>query len=731
MPIDPRRIRALMDAQPGVTQTLADNPQVSPASAALDAVADVARTLVTRDNALPMLGGMAALLAPEASPLVAMGLAGAGAGAGEAMNVGLDAITGRPQTEDPWTRIARESALALTGEGIGRGAVGLAERTVLAPGRSGVLTEVLPTAREMREAAPPITLRGSNMWNVGIDAGRAPVRPSAVSQAKVVQWIDKIAHRNRVGRDELLTQDAYARNDIVMRLHEQVLTDAASQLPNGPGDLLEASIGSLAARTQAENLNIARAPAVAIYEGIRDIMGGTARDLPSTSPAALAGFDPSTPTTLSRVGRRTFVAGGSVLDFDNLVKRPLTDVIHHVTTQGAAGSTGYAPLDAFIKNNLAGQQRELKAFTDVWDMRTKLRTIMRGSHIVSDNKAVLNSVEHFGSRIDETLTGALDATMRSSPYPQLADWMRTADRIYAGEGHEYAPIMVRRLMQLTDDTHAGFAEQLVDRIFGLTGGQPPMKREALEQLRSALRRPDPANLAGYEVPIPPDPGAYEELQSWYVRNLLSRSVNDGRFDGSKLRSILDGEQSHEWNRLATVLDDRPGTIENLQRLARLDEFRETQGRSALNKAVGMMVTPDGGIGISLRNGAFAGGSAGATIGTVAGGPLGGAVGAGLGAGAGAASAALGHIVLGGKYASWVAGKLMTNPTSARWLAEGLSAPAGSRKAMGAVARLLAQSANLERMAEYKDRMREAITAQARDAYMQIPEPMRPALQPVE
>lgn len=700
--MDPAEIRRLMrESESLAAQAGPGGPLRQTLQAAGDPTGTMANEAVEgmlhRENLLPFIGGtIGSVAVPGAGASLGALLSGLGAAGGSMVNTGVDVALGKP-TGDPLATAAEAAVFQAVPEGLGRAGAGLLQK-VIAPKAGSALTETLDTAREMRAALPPNSL----------GRGMAAVKPSSVNRSAFVQWLDRKAGQHNYGRDMLLAQDDYARKNLVDRMYANISDSIGA-------DLSDEELGNIFVDTVTGNRDIARAPAVSIYNGIRDIASGNVVSLANTSPRAIGRGG-------SNVGR-TLQVGGIRVNYDDEIKRPLLRTLHELAEPNV--STGYPQLDSFVRR-ISKETNQTKNFTEVWDERTKLREIMRGAEAVTDNKGVLQHIKSYGNRIEDAYTSGLENSLRQSPHPQLADWLRTADRIYAGATATHTPFEVNRLIQLVNDNHTGLAETIIQRIFGAQPGVRGAGVQGIAQIRRALTNPETGSAEGFET-----------LQNWYVRSGLKNSIDErGQFSGAKLKEWVSKEVKN--NRMPAVLSDRPETIHALQRLGKFEDFLRSGGKAEVNPAVGVTVTPDGGIGFTLMAAAGAGATTGTALGGLLGGFPGAAVGGVLGGGGAAATQAVGKMLLGGKYASKVAGMLLTNPASAKWLAEGAKLPAGSKAAFGTTARLLATASNMERLAEYQEKFRSYSlekASRAEDMYQQmidrvLPQPSEPELSSV-
>jgi hypothetical protein len=632
------------------------------------------------------LGAVAALPAGIGA-LPAIAAVGGAAALGGLARKGEDYLRGEPVTahDAMWAPVEKFAEYGLT-EGISRGTTGALQKA-MAPNRgleNSLARETVGDMRTAMDAAPGRSALG----------GLAQVRTGAVhpyewSRAWLNDKLLTIAKGKNTGLDWLNARNVDRRKILVDQAAVESVNDMGRELSNEElaQSIAETIRGAGRGPGRVEGyLDLAKAPGVQIREWLR------AQADPS--PVQRIVYRRNADEQL--VGRMTSDHPGITVDMHAAKTRVIDTIDEVVNTQNGTGSPR---LDTWIKRFSSAEPT--RNFRMALDDRDELRQIMRDTGFITDRGQRMN-VRRIGRQLDSALTGEMRRGLADVD-PDFASLLDMSDQIFANAYQAHLPRVIERATSLVDPTSPKQAEDIGTMLFGSRPGgtATTVGSQRWGQIKKALTHPETGEVSQ----------AWRNIQAYYANHGLKDAIGpDGHVDGTRFLKWVANERAEGVNgRLAVIMGDRPEVIDNWRRIAKREQFLTSSGKSALPKEAALRIveTPDGGLGISVTRAAEAGGVVGGGIGAVTGGYQGAMAGAPLGAVLAGGAAMTGKALLGGKYASYVAARLLTGRQSSKWLAEGYTLAPGAKKAADVVAHITAQARGFEAEAQYLERARNA------------------------
>lgn len=604
-----------------------------------------------REHPLATAGGVAGgLLSGGAGALAGGAAAFGGAAAGELTQMQLERGRGRNITDSEFIdRILGQGALAGVPEAGGRAVVGAVERAA-APGAGKLYTEMAPLANQVDESANPLAKYGLQ----SLDPKRATgTFPDEISYGWLPNFLKRAALNRTEGRDILLAADDARRASTVDALNADLVTDLAR-------NLTPEEFAHLAAKDIAGNFDIAKQPATQIYEAIKSRVKGTETQVYEP----VSGMQPGSATKQGRwVTKRV---GESTVD-----NRSLMGTIQPVlaTLDDTQGSTGYATLDVYLRKLKKTSTGPERFVGDVITDRTELRDILRGIKGLGEQTPEVKRALRNGKAVEDAMTGHIYESLERTA-PDMAKWLQTADEIYGGAVETYRPRALARLVGLVDKDTPGVAEDFTGKILNPAPrrGQAAWGPQRLGILKTAMTDPTTGTAP-----------AWDTFQQFYTRYLLDHSFDEtGKLNGKTLAGLLSTES--RTGRLQTILGDLPDTVNTLRVLSQNEQFIRTGGKSVVNPLFEVGKDAQGGITITARTTAAT--PTGLTI---------------------RAAERVLALPLSTKSVSTVAARLLTNPTTAKWLGQGFKTAVSNagltRANAGLAAKLIAAAQGEEQLAQ--------------------------------
>jgi len=626
------------------------------------------------NDPLPFAGS---LIGSAVMPQASLGLRVLGSAVGGGLGrAGSDAMS--PSQSVTPERMFSEAAFAGGGELFGD-LLTWPVRTAIAPLAGKVNTESLPIANAMRREIErnfphPVTNA------VHAVAGTAAVQPDMISRSAYNNFLAGLADAHNMGRDILLHKTQAAIDGVVNARSAELLATAGAQMPPEDfGKLLAYTIKGFEedlAHGKAGDpgyLDLAIAPAAQIYNGLRDVAGGT--------------------IAKTKVGDRMVEArqGGARVNYGPVANDP---AVREVLAAYEAGGdqTKFAPVNTWVKQFKNTVQPRIpsgagvtnvvprKSYVDAQNELSKLkqaeRLIRMSNDSRGDKEAGMRVINTFKRPLEAEIVAGLDEFS-----PGLSLWYKQANTL-TWRGHDtYNRTMLSRLVSLADPVSPGTGETIANRLFSPGKGYSRTNVADLKKLKAAMTPPDP-NRPGQLSAKPGD--SWDRLREFYTRSIVSDAFDEnGVLDGKRLKTRIAREKSS--GKAQYLYEDTPQTLDVLDKLGNYAEFWSTRGKSSVHPALQLIRGNDGNINVI-------GGVPGALERMASSGKLG---------------HLAGSVPIVGKYGSYVAARLMTNPTTAKLLSEGFRIPAGTRRAAVVVTKLQMEAARETQLAEATERARQA------------------------
>jgi len=549
--------------------------------------------------------------APAALPGMIAG-ATIGGAAGEAYQT-LGEYLGAPKTA-PKTSMEAAERIGMAGfkEGVTEFAGGMAFKAigkVLAPFTKTITEEGKLAFDTLKQYMPKV-----KAWTKPISTTlgkKTPaLLPAEMTQHRGLDLLHNIAEGSAIGGRKIATFKDVTRERAIGSMIEDLAESFGKQVDP---DTLGNTIADIALDRYKEFKKIYTTP---LYNTVEELTKGTIEKVPIKELVPTSLVDSSGKPIMKEVIKLVEKeVGGAKIPLKYL-KDSIKD---HLIKSKVLGSIEAKNAGDDIVRAIS-ELPDVINFATAQDLRTRLLSIVDEFSIVNKKAPALRVANRLRNQLDQSITNAL-----KQQNPEAHEIWREANRLYKYGAKKYNNRFIRSLIRKADPDFGGEPEKVLQMIFkngGISG---------LTKVKNIMPK-----------------GEWEQLQSWYVRDLLSKATTvKGNVSGPSMLKRMFGTSGMGRQGMGIIFNQKQiQALRNVGITLKTIQERQAEG--------------SGGMLIQLMQG--------------------GAITAMF---FGQVSKAQVAIIAGPEIAS----RMMLNPIMSKWLSQGLAMPIGSKFAPSLLLRL--------------------------------------------
>ncbi|MBU0958617.1 MAG: hypothetical protein KKB31_01600, partial [Nanoarchaeota archaeon] len=187
------------------------------------------------------------------------------------------------------------------------------------------------------------------------------------------------------------------------------------------------------------------------------------------------------------------------------------------------------------------------------ELRSRLISRVDEFSVINKKAPAIGKAKQFIKLIDQETEEGL------SPYPEALSLWREANRLYVQGEKQFNNAFIRRLIKKADPDFGGEPEAIGKIVFR------PGAIGYVKQVKAAT-----------------DPATFKQFQSYYLQNLLSKSVDDsGNIIGDKMLQNMYGKSGTGDNVLRELFDLQ--TLDNITKFAKAAKVSQMERREHIGK----------------------------------------------------------------------------------------------------------------------------------------------------
>ena len=584
----------------------------------------------------------------------AIGLGTLGSAGGEAIQQVIEQATGSSQAPQTATeaakRIGTEAAYGLASDVGGRAVIGGMKaglRTVAPNLNLGLVPTVTPEARTAEKV-----MRAAGMTEQTLTPGQATLNP-------ILDTFDALAESSIGGRGRILNFKANQQ-----KILEQAADNLANKVTSGQ-QVDRDAFGRLFIQAVEHNLELARAPAKALYQHIDQAAKPIPRQITVFDRIPTGLVDEGGKPLYREVSRQeTILEGGAMVKLlqEKEFAKPLSEQGRRLGIEGLHAGDDIVNTFQKLPNQIS--------YGDAQELRSRLIAKREELSVnAAANAPALGKIKKFIGMLSEDIRSGLNDFD-----PRLAQSFDEADRIYKTASQTFNNRLIQQLVKKGLDERMGNPEAIAAAIF-----QKGAVRR-IERVRNAL-----------------DPETWEKLQQYAGHTLIRQSEVNGVLNGKALANTLTGRSGYGEETLQAMFRDKPDLVQRWKDLSTalrtVQERPEgTPGSMLVQMKQGGAFIQAAGVGIGIATMSYSGEWPWEATGIIV------------------APIALAHA--------------MTNPTVSRAIIHGVLTPLGSPTA-GAIYGRIAGFMGLPRRPEPSATVQPAVTSPSLSDIYQAPRAFQP------